>query len=144
MNLVPLIASPGFASQLASRSLLLALLDARFSSREKVLEESGGEKFIASLPCGTFAGSRFSRPLNFPRAKTHVEALISIMACSQANAFERCRQSFKIRSLTGTALNVSIYFGPFRTLLMSTPPGSNWEVPTSIRPVTQTENGTHR
>ena len=36
MNLVPLIASPGFVSQLASRSLLLALLDARFSSREKV------------------------------------------------------------------------------------------------------------
>ena len=50
MNLVSLIASPGFASQLASKSLLLALLDARFSSREKVLEESGSEKFISPSP----------------------------------------------------------------------------------------------
>ena len=108
------------------------------------MRKVGKRKVYRSLPCGTFAGSRFSRPLNFPRAETHVEALIRIMACSQANAFEMCRQSFKIRSLTGAALNVSIYFGPSRTLLMSTPPGSNWEVPTSIRPVTQTENGTHR
>ena len=77
------------------------------------------------------------------RRRARAEGLIRIMACSQANAFGRCLHLFKIRSLTRKALNVLI-FGPFRTLLMSTPPGSNWEVSTSIRPVTQTENGTHR
>ena len=44
------------------------------------------------------------------RRRARAEGLIRIMTCSQANAFGRCLQLFKIRSLTRKALNVLIFW----------------------------------